>query len=128
MHRSRIRRVSPTGSYIFSVPADCNEDADERVSSFWRDDSNVLLQVSSFLRVEGQQVSAATRLQERLDREGLQAQSCSVKPAFDCPDIAYSAGLDSEGVLWITVFGAWPDLTIVSTVSGLPEEIEEKGD
>ena len=120
------RTVSPTGSYWIDLPSDVEEEKDERVASYWKPGSEVLVQTSSYLRDEGQQVCSSDRLKARLAREALseiREENISIP---SCPDCAAASGIDTDGYRWLYCYAVWPDLTILITISGRPQELKEQ--
>ncbi len=111
------RTVSPTGSYLVDVPSDAHEDVDGEVVSFWGPEGDVLLQLSSYRRDVGDQVSASQRLAARLGRNDLNGVAVESVAIPDCPDVAAAIGEDSEGTHWLYVYAVWEDLTVFATVS-----------
>ena len=124
---SNTKTFSPTGSYWINLPSDVEEEKDERVASYWKSGSEVLFQSSSYSRNEGKQISASHRLKARLASEALsdvKEESFSIP---SCPDCAAASGVDAEGYRWLYCYAVWPDLTILITISGPPQELKEKG-
>jgi hypothetical protein len=60
--------VRPSNSYRLELPREICEQYDERVSSFWLDGGPVLLQLSSYIRNEGEQLRAEDRLKDRISK------------------------------------------------------------
>ena len=116
---------SPTGSYELALPADVVEDVDERCTSYWRNDADVVLQLSSYRRHEGPQVTAKDRLDARLSRENRPGVSAAALSVPECPDVAAAAFQDSEGILWHYCYCVWPHLTVFVTIAGSVEGIGE---
>jgi hypothetical protein len=119
--------ASPTGSYSLELPPDTHEELDGRVASYWRVGQNVLLQTSSYVRGEGEQVSASDRLRARLPKEKLSGVTNQGIAIPQCPDCASASGIDDQGFRWIFCYGVWPDLTIFISISGPNEELSEYG-
>ena len=65
---NQLRTVRPSPSYTVSVPDAAREEHEGRVSSYWLHGEPVLLQLSSYLRLDGPQVAAHERLQDRVKR------------------------------------------------------------
>jgi len=120
-----MKTLNPTESYCISLPDDIAEDYDERVASYWKEGHSLLLQVSSYIRHEGPQVSAAERLKSRLQQESLLNVSWDVCVTIDCPDLDTAVGIDCEGVRWIYVYAVWPDLTIFASISGDDKDVKD---
>ena len=59
---------SKTNAHLFhsAIPDDTHQELDEEVLSLWKEGDGTLLQVSSKVRVEGEQVSAEQRLADRM--------------------------------------------------------------
>ena len=121
----KMKTLNPTGSYCISLPDDVAEDYDERVASYWKEGHSLLLQVSSYIRHEGPQVSAAERLDARLQQESLSGVSRDVCITIDCPDIETAGGIDCEGTRWVYVYAVWPDLTIFASISGDDKDVRD---
>jgi len=60
----RLKAANPFPSVSLLLPEDVLENHDDRVSSYWRKGDTCLLQLSSFTRQSGAQVSAAQRLSD----------------------------------------------------------------
>lgn len=119
--------VSPTGSYVMTLPVDICEDKDERVVSYWLPQNEVLLQASNYTRAEGQQVSANERLKTRIANENLSERMVVNISIPSCPDCAAMSGIDDQGCRWLYCYAVWPDLTILTTISGRPDELAKHG-
>jgi hypothetical protein len=124
---NRVKSVNPTGSYVISLPAGVCEDKDNRVASYWLPGKEVLLQVSSYVRTEGKQVAAKERLKNRMAEESLAAVKLENMPVPSCPDCAAMSGIDEQGGRWYFCYAVWPDLTILLTISGSPDELLKHG-
>lgn len=122
------KTVSPTSSYELTIPTDVREDDDERVFSLWRPGSSVVLQTSSYRKENGEPVSAMDRMQGRMDGERLDGAEIVEFSINGCSDVAAFRGTDAEGVLWFYVYGVWPDLTVLFTVSGRQNDVTQNGD
>lgn len=109
--------IRPTPSFSLAVPRDATQEVDQRVSSFWVPGESVLLQISSYARKHGFQVSATERLQERLAKEKLIEARDFVVSLEECPNCAAIQGRDDKNVYWVHVYAVWPDLTIYATLS-----------
>lgn len=121
------RKVNPTGSFSIHLPEGVQEDCDESVMSYWLPGSNVLLQLSSYRRESGEQISAAVRLRERLGVAYDEAVGGEAIQIAECPDIGVASETDDEGTRWVYCYAVWPDLTILATISGLPNDIRNDG-
>lgn len=122
-----MKTISPTQSYFLKLPDDVVSDQDDRVFSWWRNGSEVLLQLSSYLRIEGPQVSAKDRLNDRLSQTNFLLSAESSDLSIDCPDIAFASGIDSEGIQWFYYYLVWPDLAIMATISGESRTLKSEG-
>lgn len=122
-----LKTVSPTGSYKIDIPAESVENIEERVYSYWNPNENVLLQISSYLRTAGQQVSARERLNDRLAIGALANITHEKIGPKDCPDVAAASGVDEEGISWFYCYAVWEDLTVFVTISGSIEELKISG-
>ena len=123
MSESRYKTVSPTGSYKITLPAGVAEDDDERVSSFWLTESDVLLQISSYRRTAGEATRAGERAKARAAREKLSDIEAVALEIPSCNDVAAFRGVDSDGVMWYYIYAVWDDLTILATISGPKDKI-----
>lgn len=125
---SVTKTVSPTGSYLIDIPSDVSEESDERVTSYWKKDRNVLLQISSYGRVKGNQLSARERLVARVAGESLSDLTWDVIKPEACFDVASASGKDSVGCSWIYCYAVWPDLSVFLTVSGPDKSMDAEGE
>lgn len=115
--KARTKTIIPTESYSIDVPVDVNEQVDEGVLSLWLTGDDTLLQFSSYKRDTHSQAPASHRLEARLSREQLADVRSEAMSIVDCPDVAAASGCDNEGIHWLYVYAAWPDLTILATIS-----------
>ena len=110
--------ISPTNSYEVTLPDDVQQGWDETVVSFWRKGSNCALQVSSFVRSSGKQVSAKGRLADRMKSMGGDWVEGAVDLSTLNCEIAVGTTVDKEeGFKWTHVYLVWPDLTVYATLS-----------
>lgn len=125
---ANLKTVRPTGSYLIEVPEHIHELSDGSVSSYWVDGKPLLLQLSSYVRVEGAQVRAWDRLQQRMAKHTArwEIREERLYPETSV-DQATAEFLDDNGVVWIHSYLVWPHLTIYSTISG-PEADVRKPD
>ena len=65
-----MKEANPFPSVSILLPDDIVEDNDATVASYWKKGDTCLLQISSFLREQGPQVSAAERLSQRIRAGG----------------------------------------------------------
>jgi hypothetical protein len=121
----RDKMIWLSSSYFLRLPEEIIEQHEGRVSSFWKDGEGILLQVSSYRRLEGCQVPAKTRIDELLNRESLHIITKSMPVQVDCPDWATVWASDSDGIYWFYGYAVWPDLCIMLSVSGVPKELNE---
>ena len=113
-------KTFPFPSYSVDLPEDVKSDIDGRVSSFWMDGRDGLLQLSSYTRQDGPQVGAAERLMDRLSKGELTILHDIELYCESCEDFACKSGVNREGVQWIYCYAVWPNLTVFATISGLP--------
>src|SRR6266567_3761585 len=112
----RLKAANPFPSVSLLLPEDVLENHDDRVSSYWRKGDTCLLQLSSFTRQSGAQVSAAQRLSDRTKTEA------NWKP-FDLPrklegcEAAAATMVDEQGISWVHVYLVWPWVAVHVTVS-----------
>ena len=123
-----LKYVSPTGSYGLFIPPDSEEEKNDTLVSYWLKGSDVLLQLSSHLRNEGEQISAQNRLTARLDREGRTEAAREGLQAKKCPDCAAASVVDADGIMGIYFYGVWKDLMVFATISGKAASLRETGE
>jgi hypothetical protein len=118
------RLVAGSASYVISVPDQVHERREEGVSSFWVDRDDLLLQLSSYIRTQGDQLTASARLNDRIrkDPHGWTAFDGRLHPDLSI-DQATAQFVDDNGLFWIYTYLVWPHLTILATVSGSSAEI-----
>jgi hypothetical protein len=109
-------------SYQITLPDDVFQQQDERVSSFWRPGSHSALQLSSYVREAGPQVSAEQRLNERIAKGDSKAAPLKGFQTDWCPESAAATVIDGRGWTWTHVYLVWPDLAVYATVSRPPYE------
>lgn len=120
-----LQEVSPSGSYVVNVPQCVREDIDDVVTSYWIEGDDLLFQISSYLREEGDQVSASDRLKDRLAISGAR-DAAAVNIEIDgCPDVAAAKIQDDDGVYWTYVYAVWPWLAVFMTVSHPHVDMDE---
>jgi hypothetical protein len=121
-----MKTVRLTPTHTLSLPDDLNERTDPQVSSFWRSGEPLLLQMSSYLRNEGQQVSAKQRLQQRIEKTGgvWREKDAKLHPDPEL-DEAVAETTDLNGLAWIHAYFVWPHLTVYATISGPPESVTD---
>lgn len=116
MAETKISRTS--ASYQMEVPLTAIEQVEDSVASYWIDNSDIALQVSSTLRVEGAQVSAHERLRDAIMRattRDIELEHIVIK---SCPDVAAATMADEDGISWTYCYAVWPDLAIFCLISG----------
>jgi len=111
-----MKRANPFPSLSLLLPDDIVEDSDTKVASYWKPGDICLLQISSVLRVEGQQVSATQRLSDRM-RAGGEWRTVSLPCTIEGCDIAAASAKDGEGASWVHVYLVWDWLAVYATVS-----------
>lgn len=120
--------IRPTGSFSLALPDGICDQCDERVSSFWVDGKPLLLQVSSYLRGQGDQVAAPQRLADRMAKHSEEWKVWEGKIHPDqFVDQATAEFLDAEGYLWIHSYLVWPHLSVYVTVSGPEADVRQPG-
>jgi hypothetical protein len=111
--------VRPSSSFSLTVPDGIIEDVDGRASSYWFLESPTLLQLSSYIRVEGPQVSAAQRLKDRMEATPgdwkIWAEPIHPNRTIDQAAAQY---VDEDSVKWVHAYLVWPHLAIFVTISG----------
>lgn len=116
--------LRPTSSYEIEVPEEVSRDVDGRVCSLWMNGQSLLLQLSSYQRTTGDQVSAAQRLQDRIDKTSSNWRWVFETPCRDqAADQAVAERFDGEG-LWLHCYLVWPHLTVYATLSGAEAEVQ----
>jgi len=111
-----MKRTNPFPSLSLLLPDDIVEDNDTKVASYWKPGDTCLLQISSYLRVEGPQVSAAQRLSDRM-RAGGEWQTVSLARTIENCDIVAASTKDAEGTSWVHIYLVWEWLAVYATVS-----------
>jgi hypothetical protein len=115
-----MKKVNPFPSLSVLLPENVIEENDATVASYWKDGATCLLQVSSFLRKHGQQISAAQRLSERMAKGGEWFPFTLPNRIEGC-EIAAAMTNGDEGTSWVHVYLVWEWLTVHLTVSGKGE-------
>jgi ABC-type arginine transport system ATPase subunit len=119
-----MKIVKPSSSYELVLPEGIIEQPDGRVTSFWVDGEQVLLQVSSYIREEGRQVTALDRLNDRIKKDSGVWNIWAEKIHLDGSiDQATAEMVDDSGLLWLHSYLVWPHLTVYSTISGPKEAV-----
>jgi len=122
-----MKRISPTNSYSLDLPDDIVTDSDDHVFTWWRDQSEVLLQLSSYKRNSGLQVTAEERLAARRKQTEFPLNDAAPLLSTVCPDMASASGIDSAGIRWHYYYLVWSDLTIFAAASGKPSDLLSQG-
>jgi hypothetical protein len=116
---TKLVTVRPTESFSIALPEGIRDQRDERVSSFWVEGKPLLLQVSSYIRTEGEQLNARERLAQRMAKHNENWSVWKEKAHSDqFVDQATGEFLDAERCLWVHSYLVWPHLTIYVTISG----------
>ena len=118
----RWHRISPTPSYSIELPDDCAEDIEGSVISYWRPDESSAVQISSYRRSSGEQISARERLAARISRGGPPDLS-PLAIALPYADYAAAIGIDDEKTTWLYVYVVWPNVTLLVSLSGPRESV-----
>jgi hypothetical protein len=98
------------------LPDDVAENHEDTIASYWRKGDTCLLQVSSFRRDSGPQISAAQRLSERVEMGGIWKPFNLPRKIHGCEAVAAST-VDDRGTAWVHVYLVWPWLSVHVTVS-----------
>ena len=113
---TRVLEIRPTKTYALLVPENFEEDVEGDVASYWMAGDPLLLQLSSRARVDGAEIGAAQRLNERMQHPG-HSQFVPASIAIDgCPDVAAAMARDGDGARWLFVYAVWPSLTVFATL------------
>jgi hypothetical protein len=111
-----VKSANPFPSLSLLLPDDIVEDTDPKIASYWKHGDTCLLQISTFLRERGPQVSATQRLSE-LMRAGADWQTVSLPRTIEGCDIAAASTRDGHGTSWVHVYLVWDWLAVHATVS-----------
>ena len=111
-----MKRANPFPSVSLLLPNEIAEDTDAKVASYWKSDDTCLLQISSFLREQGPQVSAMQRLSERT-RAGGKWEPVDLSFTIEGCDVAGASTKDDEGTSWVHVYLVWEWVAVHATVS-----------
>ncbi|SRR5712692_1205071 len=122
-----VKTVKPTDSYRLNLPDDVVEKVDNHVTSYWRPNESVALQISSYKREHGKPVPAKRRLMDLLARESLLNAVEEDLAPDNCPDVAAASAVDDEGIRWVYCFAVWPKLTVLASISGKADELGKLG-
>lgn len=119
-----MKWVQPSPSFEVLLPDGVAHQADERVSSYWVDGEPVLLQLSSYLKLDGRPIPAKQRLEERIARSTGQWKMWeSSHLVIHGTEQAIAETVDPKGMLWVHAYFVWPHLTVYATVSGPEDEV-----
>lgn len=117
--QSTLRVVKPASSYEVALPFDVREEHEGRVSSFWLDGSPLAIQLSSYIRQEGDQISATERLNRRIQKESHVWRRLERGLHSDrTVDQASAEFTDENDCTWIHSYLVWPHLAIYAIISG----------
>jgi hypothetical protein len=123
----RTKTVRPTSSYSLEVPEGVREEYDNGVASFWEPGESLLLQLSSHLRLTGEQVAADNRLHDRLSNLGPNVSRWKIKVHPDpMLDQATAESVDKNGLVWVHSYLVWTHLSVYATISGPANLVKEK--
>jgi len=124
VYAKEAKRIRPSKSYEISLPRCVQEEYDGRVSSFWFAGEPLLLQLSSYIREDGPQVTARNRLQERIAKTPGNWTYWK-RPLNENPQVDQATAelLDEHGVLWVHSYFVWSHLAVYATISGPPDVI-----
>jgi hypothetical protein len=112
-----MKAIKPFPSFSMLLPDNVVEDhEDSTVASYWRKGDTCLLQVSSFKRDSGPQVSAAQRISERVEIGGTWEPFRLPQEIRGC-EAAAASTVDDQGTTWVHAYFVWPWLTVHATVS-----------
>jgi hypothetical protein len=122
----KLKVVQPSPSYQLAVPEEVSEDHDGRTNSFWIPGGASLLQLSSYLRSTGEQISAADRLQDRISKTAADWQlwSTSIYPDSSA-DQATAEFVDERQGKWVYTYIVWSHLTILAVISGPKTQVDD---
>ena len=99
------------------VPANVEEGIDAGVTSFWLDGDDLVLQLSSRTRDDGQQVSAGERMRDRLRMHAYSKVEIVSLQILGCPDAEAASAIGEDGTHWLFVYAVWPALVVFVTVT-----------
>lgn len=109
----------PTSSYEIDLPDDAQTKFDNRVTSIWRADISLALQLSSAVMYAEPRSVRGERLRDRIQRTGGSWQAVTViLNSADDADVAAAQTSDQTGSDWLHVYITWPDVFVYATVSG----------
>ena len=113
------KTLRPSPSFRITVPAEVIEDYDTEVLSLWLSGKPLVVQLSSYGRLAGNQVSAHERLSGRIAKHPhawtLWTEHLHPNEGIDQATAEY---VDPNGVLWIHSYLVWPHVTVYVLISG----------
>lgn len=121
-----MKTITPSPSYLVTLPDAIREEYDGRVGSFWVDGEPLLLQLSSYLRTDGQPITAQGRLQQRIEQHpgSWKVWLERVHPDASVDQVT-AESLDENLVLWVHVYLVWSHLTVYASISGPESRVRE---
>jgi hypothetical protein len=119
-----LKAVGLSGSFSVMLPEGVCDQRDERVSSSWLEGKPLLLQLSSYIRTEGAQLSAQERLAQRMAKhqETWRLWKARIHPDTSI-DQASAEFVNGNGFLWVHSYLVWTHLAIYATISGPEPEV-----
>ena len=117
MYTKCMKRLNPFPSVSILLPDDIVEDNDPSVASYWREGDSCPLQLSTFYRQHGSQISAMNRLSDRMATGG-QWLMFNLPGQINGCEIAAAAINDDEGTSWVHIYLVWEWVAVHATVSG----------
>jgi hypothetical protein len=99
-----MKLINPFSSFSLLLPDEVEEDhQDNTVASYWITGDSCLLQLSSFRRDSGQQISAAQWLSERIEMGGTWKPFTMPREVQDC-EAAAALMVDGQGATWVHAY------------------------
>src|SRR3974390_9384 len=123
MYTGWVKKANPLPSVSVLLPDDILEDNDSTVASYWKEGDTCIVQISSFLRRHGQQVSATQRLSERMAKGG-EWEPFNLPGQIEGCEIAAARTRDHRSMSWVHVYLVWDWVAVHVTMSGLGELLE----
>jgi hypothetical protein len=111
-----MKRSNPFPSVTILLPDDIVEDNDTTVASYRRKGDTCLLQISTFLREQGPQVSAVERLSQRMGTGG-EWQAFNLPQEIEGCETAAASTTDDQETSWVHIYLVWEWLAVHATVS-----------
>jgi hypothetical protein len=109
-----MRTITPSSRYSIRLPDDVRQEWDEEVLSIWRDSDSTVLQLSSYCRESGSQITARQRLADRMAVGGTW-RDVNVPVNADC-EVA-GAQCEGEKFAWWHIYLVTPRLALYATIS-----------